>query len=584
MADKYIKSDGLDTNDGSQGSPWQSLQYALTGSRLSKGDRLVFLSDITFPSNYIQLVVGNGSGPVTIDLGGFSLATSAVTAHLLRPFTGSLVLKNGKINILHAISLGIFRAYVSCDVSFDGVELSGDGNLGGIIYENTTATETELTLKDVRFDRPGILLYAGKKTGGSLRLNLDNAILKKCTKLWAGSGVFSVKVTSGRRSVFHGCADTSTSGGLTWIPGNETVADKSAWDIDLHGNVFIQGHTPDSGSNLFYAADAKSGRGSWLDVFESKFKGNIIYNYGNDNYDANNQSASFYSRAFNGSNEIVRIDDSNVWRPPFATEPQNWSDYAVIQDWTPPAKLDAAIIGDSIAWGQGSTLAKKGCVWNLQQFYSGTVVDASQSGMPGLGLGGLRMWADRMMCKHPAKYVAVLIGVNNLKSGGLFGNLTDQELAAVAEKSMVLLSARGAMPIWIGCGAVEGGSTLRADAINGHMDSICQSHNWVFSPWLDEAKKNPDWKTLYYDNISANIHPNDEGHKLIGMVVKKALDAAMGSSPLPPSLATYNFSEWIPFDGTLPTLEFAKVAPAKLLRVQIWNAKAFGIDFNAADK
>lgn len=58
-----------------------------------------------------------------------------------------------------------------------------------------------------------------------------------------------------------------------------------------------------------------------------------------------------------------------------------------------------------------------------------------------------------------------------------------------------------------------------------------------------------------------------------------------GAVPPPgPDPQPNGFSAWVPFSGTMPSLAFASVAPGKLLAVQIWNAKAFGIDFNAVDK
>lgn len=458
MAERYISVSGLDSNDGSHDAPWKSLAHALTGSRLKRGDTLVFLSDVAFGDTYTQMAIGPGAGDgVTLDLGTHALKTSASTPHLLRPFAGKIFIKNGKIDILHEISLGIFRGYVSSDITFDDVELQGNGKLGGLIYENNTSVDTVLNLKDVRFDKPGRLLYIGTKTGGSISIHFDNAIIKNCMKIWTGAGVFNVRVTSSRRSVFHGFADMSISGGLLSIPNNASVADKSQWDIRLSGNVFLQGNGVDSGSSIIYAADAASGRGSWMDIFEANFKDNILYNYHADNYDTNNAAANFYARAFNGVTDMFDIDPSNIWRPPYPAEPKKWADYETIQSWTAPAPSDAAILGDSVAWGQGSDLAQKGCAYHLAQLFSGTVVDKSQAGMPGLGIHGLRTWADRMMCKHPARYVLVLVGVNNIKSGGTYNAVPDVGLARHAEHAMRAIEARGGVPIWIGCGAAEGG-------------------------------------------------------------------------------------------------------------------------------
>lgn len=530
---KYISATGEDTNDGSKNSPWKTLKHALTGKRLSPGNTLVLQSNLEFDTERIPIVLGEGTGDLVIDLKEFTLTTVSTVPHLLQIPEGTFILKNGNIEIDHAVSQGLFRTYKNAHAKLDNITLSGKGNLAGIIFDNANVSG-ELTLKNSRLDKPGSLYHAGTKPGGSIKVNLDNSIFKEATNLFTGGGPIAVTVTSTGRNIFHGFKYSGLSSAFIYYSNDTTTPNKSTWDIDLHDAIFIEGDGTNVGSNIFYAVDAASGRGNWLDNFESKFKNNIIYNYNEDYYDANNKSAYYYNRAFNGTTAPIKIDHSNKWRKPFATEPQSWDDYkSILSSWDEPEYKDAAIIGDSISWGQGASPITEGCNHKLAILDSEkSILSNQQAGMPGLEIGGLRIWADRVLSKYKVKYVVVQIGANNYKSSGAYESASASVLADHAINTLEMIAARGSIPIWIGAGAVENGNTVKAEAVNNIIKVKCQEKNWIYLPWLDEMKRSSDWQTKYYANIASNIHPNNAGHLLIAGVSKDAIDQASGGGPI----------------------------------------------------
>lgn len=194
-----------------------------------------------------------------------------------------------------------------------------------------------------------------------------------------------------------------------------------------------------------------------------------------------------------------------------------------------------AFMGDSIAEGFG-VLSAESC-WHVFSQLTGMDVIRSDDINPvayaGIGVKEFAGRIDNLMAKWKPKTVFLSIGANNFDDSCTasypFGITTD-EIAFFIKSIIYCIRGYGAVPFWMGLPPFEecGKYQEKPKKFNSMVSQWLESEKLPSFFYLDRLTKEESWDAmggLFFNNLAADKHPNELGHKLIAKVYAEAMTA-----------------------------------------------------------
>jgi len=548
----YISTTGTDDagHGGSTGAgAWATLDYALTGNRVSKGDTIKIQSG-TYSSFYgadvrirPSINTASGSGPVIIETASGSkdvtmvlpANTSAGSAYLfLNPDSWTeLTFRNISFNNSNLANTTFLWEYGHSVVFEDcNINMNDTGKYPVKIGNDTESTNISFIRSVVHNTPVGYLVVSNDRTD-----NADVNMLSESSLFYDnGSSVFKAQYRTNVTVLNSTINLSKTSAYLLFLRDSGshiTVKNNiifSSSGTHLLVNYFIAGNTAylyaidnpatwDVTNNIWYRSD-----GSYLPL----------------NYNANGGS-------------LLRVDSTNHSLDPSFTNYAT-GDYSIKSDthicglgtvgslpaggdinkqyWTGadvgaykcPSTSTGVVLGDKVAFVGDSIMLADGYDQSAYKYFNEqTGIDYSTpSAAAQIGAGMQKIFSkiDSMMVTDPPNTVFLSVGINDLAGENIVTD-TNQYIDYLPEL-MKKIENWGATPIWLGIGSLRNFVRLgvplddtTVDALNSGMATVCVANNWRYGNYLDQMKLDSNWQTDYYW-ADGNVHPNDAGQQIIG--------------------------------------------------------------------
>jgi hypothetical protein len=177
--------------------------------------------------------------------------------------------------------------------------------------------------------------------------------------------------------------------------------------------------------------------------------------------------------------------------------------------------------GDSIMYGTAATSSANKWYSKFTALSGVAITVDDFTVMSGLRVPGSYFQIDRAMMQHSPQTVFVSIGINNLL-GPYPANITAAQAAVAIEGLLQKIKNWGATPIWLGCESRTGNppdNTIVTDT-NTAVGVWCAANGVRYDSILARMVFDADWKTKYYADLTTNVHPDDDGHLLIGSLAE----------------------------------------------------------------
>ncbi len=546
----YVSPTG--TDDGSHGTgtgndAWRTLDYALRGQRVAKGDTINIEAGTYSTFNgadtniFPDINVSTGSGPVLIkaypngasvtldmpsnsDVGNAFIFLSSSRWTELRfqhiHFTNSSSV-NTRLFWLYGHKVTLEDCSIDMNSTGNPFYFGNDTEQSYLTVRRTTFTNTSRAIYQTRDDRVGV----------------------------------NITVES---SLFYGN-----------VSGSQVLYMPYAANLDLRNNTFITDqyllHFAATGSqlamhnNLIYN---NSGVKRYPVIFEAGSTAFSYFRAHPDQWKLTNNAWYTSSGGFldliwdTNSAGIMLLDHTNHWLDPQFTN-AGGNDYSLQsgtylcgrgsgsllpaggdingQSWTgndvgaykcptatasiTPLASKTAFVGDSIM----NAMAYSTAATAFDQQTHTTHVAGAYAAVPGANMQWIFAHLDTVMTGYAPQTVYLSIGINNLASNSMLYNTAQQHADYIVE-IMRKIEQWGATPIWLGIGSLNNYGSLsdtNIPTINNLVKAACVTHGWQCASYLDQMMLNAQWQSAspngYYDT-NGDVHPNSLGHGIIGMV------------------------------------------------------------------
>ncbi|MBU0614253.1 peptidoglycan-binding protein [Patescibacteria group bacterium] len=586
------------TGDGSSGNPWLTIKTALTGSNINYGDTVYVSgggSTCEDAVAYNPVIGGTPGTPTyimpsdaTIGTVGGSRITYTIpstASSRLAYASDGLYWKNIDFVNDYSLAVQLFWWPGEAAMTFEDCGFNlGHGSTTTVAFRMNIDADAGLTLIRPTVNDVGTFISQGTASDYTDTITIVGGTFDMFYKIFNAGAYKATDLTFINNTVLRGEFSPIT------LAGSSTGPDTTA---EVKNNIFVMKTDGTPGyerSTFFVTAPAASqfiATPSNWDVTN-----NIFWN--------TTTPASWASGDFNEivhcGDELLPIDKSNRFiDPDFVEIGTDWSDGSkdlslnsstnitgrglnsallyVDHDgsaWTgndigayanpsatpttiTPTTDTVAFSGDSIMWGAGSTSTKGYEAFDAMT--SGvTVYGGTGRAIGGIGIDGFRFFVDYVMFTDTPETMMIANGLGNLT--GPATNQTNAQLANEIIEVLEKVSDEGITPIWLGLESLMGNppDNTNVAAVNRLVDVATENNGWAYGSILDSMSFNTDWKTDYYADLTADLHPNDDGHAVIAQLAENlyydryeywiddTTGAATGSATYqsPTLLATFN--------------------------------------------
>ncbi len=511
-ADYYVGGSG--TDDGSHGTgtgtdAWASLEYALEDGGLSEDDTLylehssgIFSGDYwkSGTNNSIAASISNTSGRfkiTSIDATQVVLIYPADTGSYFFTLMGDCLVENVKVvNSTSKTSGYVFVFYSTCDLQLKDFEVDGDAQTGFSMVSFWDAANTQaVSLENVTVYGCKYTIFNGNSTSTPTVTVAGDTIAYDLNKnfIYSTGGLNIIINNLICYNVYTAVFDLSSTG----------------YSYDISDSIFVKRYPTESELYIFKFADATA-----LEIYDDSvsttdIKDNIFWITGTLN------ATAYDEILYSPSYQYIPIPKTNRFIEPDGDDTAGWT--WPIDPITAPVLSSSlgAFFGDSILYGASATTGNA-CFDEWEDLTSLTSVSKYSAAIGGLEVNGGRFFIDRLMTQvSPApKYVYVSIGINNMWQT----NTANIDVAEGAELIMQKIIDYGATPIWLGVTSLTGNppDNTDVDAVNVLVQTWCDTNDVAWGDILTEMEETGTWKTDYYADLTADVHPNNAGHELIG--------------------------------------------------------------------
>lgn len=547
----YVSTTG--TDDASHGTgtgvdAWKTLNYALTGQRVSMGDT-IFIEEGTYDTFYStntkivpDIATTTGSGAVSVEAYpenanvtlDMPTNTSSVYAFLYLSSSNWTEILFKNINFTNSNSVdSTFIWLYGHNVTFLNciIDLNHAGRLVFVLSNDTETSELSIKRSIIRNSATGRAFVTNGRTDGIIpTINIESSVFH------GGSSTYL--------SLLNPASTTIINNTFYLSNDREIVAfQNSGGEFNSYNNIYYSDNGLTTAPIRFYTGTADeyylSNPNNW------NVESNIWYNPNTSPY------TSSYPVFYVGSISF-KVDGSNHFLDPIFTSTST-PDFSLNSlspacghgntnhlpsdgdlnedDWFGGdvgaykcSNDDFNIsLQDKVAFAGDSILTSATAP---DYFTSLTGIDHSDTSLAAWSGGTIqRLFStiDGLMVSDSPDTVFVSIGINNIVSDypDEEDNTTSQEYASYIAEIMEKIQDWGATPIWLGIGSANNYGSLPDTgiiAINDELESICDTRGWKCGSYLNQMMNNPLWQSAspdgYYD-ADGNVHPNTAGKQLI---------------------------------------------------------------------
>ncbi len=190
-----------------------------------------------------------------------------------------------------------------------------------------------------------------------------------------------------------------------------------------------------------------------------------------------------------------------------------------------PTSTNPVVLLDKVAFIGDSILRSSVAVGYFNQQTNKSYVAYGNAAISGANMQKISNHMDTVMVNDSPDTVFLSIGINNLASQNPVGT-TNQEYANYILEMLEKIESWGARPYWLGIGSLNnfsGFSDTNISLINDLVEEGCVAHGWKCKPYLNQLMLNPNWQSAspdgYYDT-PGDVHPNTAGRNIIGAIAE----------------------------------------------------------------
>lgn len=579
MTDRYVDpTSGNNANAGTLASPWKDLGYALTGSRCTEGDTIylmagdytnIYVDKVTAGQNITMAFTANSGLPITIT-----------------PYSGAI------IEIAMPSNAGAFLInYAGYYIKWVGVGFTNPNNLNitYVLNRSGGGYSPKMEFEDCYINKgTSTSQFISLTTTTDATARTNTITFKRC-KI-PSHNVYAVYFSDQSRDMFY-CnfesCDIEIAGSTTgWfqIPQN-TVLSLINNNIKLMATIkpiyftatanqpaIIKNNRFDR-STYYDSANKRPSLIATADNAETYFaadvanrwlvKNNLYW----DSYETaslSTSAGSFFNSSYEGMQKQMVIPYTN--RAIDLSAVNGYGDSAAL-----PTKAMLLSGGKPVIGGQGwTTSSDTGCYPNTSGtpanyirpntlcFFGDSISSATMrqawfnsrgSGITaqtrgdgsgigaigGIGYGELMTLIDWNYKNIFPEWGVLSIGVNNVAGAGSPIGITNQRMADQIIELMRKIQSYGGKPVWLGMPSLKGseGGVTTPQAVNAIVEPVCKSNGWAYGNIINYMiERNASWQTVYYTDYTNDVHPNDEGQKVMAEYALKLINEAKAAGEL----------------------------------------------------
>ncbi|MBT3230885.1 hypothetical protein HN358_03875 [Candidatus Uhrbacteria bacterium] len=542
----YYVNNSLGTDDVSHGTAidsdaWATLKYALTGSRVAKGDT-VYLQAGTWAEDQTNVAVGAGDGnAVTVakyndDV--VTIQTGTVTNGLF--FINSIDMTfdgvnfdNNDVAMGAKYIFGLYSTTTTVDLTFQNASIDGDNSSGYIRLFKLYGTQPHnVIINKADITNGGIVVEAGGSGGTNNNVTFFSSIVR------SGYVVFYASTSSATTLVLKNNLFTRQTGyGFLVSSASSTVDAKN--NIFIGGGAFIQNIWNigtdfglaaiannalfDVTYNYYYSEDSPFTISTFGEIISSV---QVVPYISKLNWFVNPSFTSLGTDYTLAAGSLVAQRGTND-HPTDGTD-INGTTYGtndvgpyVNPTLTALPSLDASLVG----WQGDSIMNGTGAVGEPTKSYSVYDDFMTDDTVNNYGLGGqftrgLFWTVDQSIWTGRESSVVLSIGINDIVTPR--GSQTNAQVSSKIVETMEKIADAGITPIFLGISSITGNPPDNADvdAVYDTVATSCTSEGWDCNSIQTQMENNADWKTDYYDDLTTNVHPNDAGHAIFARLAE----------------------------------------------------------------
>jgi len=555
----YISTTG--TDDTSHGTTtgagaWKTLNYALTGSRVAKGDSIKVEAG-TYNTYYgsntrINPVINNAVGTGTVTVEAYPEGATVIMdmptntnnytfLNFQTNVSNDITFKHIKFTNSNSVGKGYFWLYAPSSLTFEDCEIDSNTTAEKAISISSGDGVANLTIRrSVLHNISGSQYAIGNINEPEANITIESSVIYGFK--------FAVGMIVKTNLVLH----NSTIVALNYPSFSQPILNSAASSsVSIKNNIFYTDMGPAYGFIQFSSSVdgylyAINNPDKWV------IKNNVYYNPHASPYDTT--FPLFQSHAGLSSSHVFSIDGSNHFLDPLIVS---------------TSTFDFRLSASSLACGHGEISALPATDINGESWFgndvgaykcssdnahpvlqnkvafAGDSISASASSPAGhfttlTGISAsdptIAAWSGGTMVRifstidglmssvSPPNTIFLEIGVNDFVNR--FPDYdstypTSQEYANYITSILDKINDWGATPIWIGNGSFNNNQLYtdeKIHEINELVEANCVIRGYVCGSYLDQMMLNPLWQSPspdgYYD-IAENVHPNSTGKNLM---------------------------------------------------------------------
>lgn len=534
----FYVNNSLGTDDAGHGGAidagaWRTLKYALTGSRVAKGDT-VYVQAGTWSEDQINVAVGAGDGnPVVIDNyndDAVTIQTGTVTNGLFfinsidMTFNGINFDNNG-VSMSAKYIFGLYSTTTTVDLIVNNATIDGDNPSGYIrIFKLYGTQPHNLTVNKVDITNGGMVVETAGTGGTNNNVTFFSSIVRNGYVVFFPSAVGATTLTlknslftrqTGYGFLLNSASSTVDAKNNIFIGGGAYIG--NIWNIGTSFGLAAIANNAlfDVAYNYYYTEDSPFDINTFGDIITST---QVVPYISKQNWFVDPNFTSLGTDYTLASGSLVAQRGTND-HPTDGTD-INGVAYGtndvgpyVNPTLTALPSLDTDEIawhGDSIMGGTGATGVSDRC-YSVFDGYTpdDTVANYAIAGQFSRGL----FWAvDQSIWTGRESTAIVSIGINDLSSPK--GSQTNAQVSSMVVQAMDKLDDAGITPIYMGVSSIAGNppDNTNVDAVYDTVAVSCTSEGWACNSIQTQMENNASWKTDYFADLTTNVHPNDNGH------------------------------------------------------------------------
>jgi hypothetical protein len=506
-ADYYVNNsqgtDDVSYGTGTGTDAWATLKYALTGSRIAKGDT-VYLEAGTWSEDQISVAVGAGNGEavtvtnynddvVTLQTGSAPPNGWIFINSLDMVFDG-VNFDNNNVAMSVKFLFGLYSTSTTVNLTVSNASIDGESSTNYIRLFKLYGTQAHnLTLNKIDVTNGGILVEAKCTGSGSNTVTIYSSIIRNGHVLFTpGTGTTPTDLVLKNNLFtrltgygFHlNLADTTVEAvNNIFVNGGVGYADKT-WNLGLDFGTTLASNSSvlDATYNYYYSEDSPFNVTTYADIISST---RIVPHLPIENWFVNPSFTNIGTDYTLQSSSLIAGRGAND-HPTDGTD-INGTTYGVndVGPYVNPARTslpntnsgEIGWHGDSVMNGTGASTEDDKPFTVLENSLSGYTVQNYALG--GQFSKGLFFAVDQSLWSGRERTLIFSVGINDVITPRF--DQTNTQVANKIIRTMEKIEAAGITPVFLGISSISGNppNNTDVDAIYTLVSSACTSNGWT---------------------------------------------------------------------------------------------------------